>query len=573
MVARAAMVLLGLAAVVAAQVPLRFTLDDVREQVRQAQGPPNLVERLYSLGIERWSWGTASVTFDPATGRVTGWHDPRRALRATLRPSQRARDSVLTLGMPLGDVARLFGTPWAITPGTARGQLLLAYGRSAVRIDHASRRVNGWMRGDGALRTAPIDDAAAHIAVGAAPPESPVPIASHASPTAGVAIVLDTIRDQDGDARLAPREFGDVTFRVRNPGRHWSPPLRAQFLHAPGLATMAGTPDTLWTAPLAPGDSVDLSVVVYTPTSVTDPELTLVVWAGTIPTRLSVRVPTAAVASASTVATGEPPIDRAPVVARNPDALAVVIGVERYLRGTAATDAARDALVMRTFVTRTLGVPDDAAHLVVRTDAAASGSELRRLLDDRGWLARRTTDNTDLILYFGGHGALGSGQVPHLLPADADPAYVDATGIDLHALFERLARWPARSITVFLDACFSGLARSGRPLVAGTRAAVVSIEHPALLRRNMAVFTASRGAQPAGTLPAAGHGAFTYFVARGLQGRADTDGDGTITVAELGRYTEDEVRTASAVIDREQEPLTIARDTARVLVRLPPRRP
>lgn len=572
MVARATMVLLALAAVLAAQVQVRFTLGDTRERVRQVQGNPTLIERLYSIGIERWSWGTATVTFDPGSGQVVGWHDPGRALRTMLRPSQRARDSVISLGMPIGDVARLFGTPWAITPAAQHGQVLLAYGRSVVRVDLASRRVNGWIRGDNVLRTAATDDPAAHIAIGAAVPGTPPSPRPGATPDLPVTVTLDTVRDRDGDARLGPREFGDVSFRIRNPGRQWTPPLRAQFLHAPELATLAGTPDTVWIAPLAPGDSADVSVVVYTPQAAHDPELTLVVWSGATPSRHSVRIPTVAPTTRANGPT-EIAVEAAPAAAsRNPDALAILIGIERYQRLAPARSAASDAALMRTYVTTTLGVPDDAAHLVMRTDAAASGSELRRLLDDRGWLARRVNDNTDLVLYFAGHGAPGTGLVPHLLPADADPAYVDATGVDLHALFARLARWPARSITVIIDACFSGLGRSGAPLVAGTRAAVVSIEHPALVRRGMAVFTASRGAQPAGDLPQHRHGALTYMLARGFQGRADANADGAITVSELGRFTEREVRTASAALDREQEPLTIARDTARVLVRLAPAR-
>ena len=573
MVARATSIVLGLAAVLAAQVPVRFTLGDPREHVRQIQGNPTLIERLYSLGIERWSWGSSSVTFDPGTGQVVGWHDPARALRTTLRPSQRARDTLVTLGMPLGDVARLLGTPWAITPAPQRGQLLMAYGRNAIRVDLASRRVNGWRRADSTLRVSTTDDPAAHIAVGATPPGATAIRRDVPGDVVPLTVALDSIRDRDGDARLAPREFGDVSFRIRNPGRQWTAPLRAQFLHAPELATLAGTPDTVWIAPLAPGDSADVSIVVYTPTAAHDPELTLVVWSGTTPARHSVRIPTTAPATATTSDAAPLAVEVAPGAAtRNPDALAVVIGIDRYQRIAPARSASRDAALMKEYVTRTFGVPDDPAHLVVRTDAAASGSELRRLFDERGWLARRVTDNTDLVLYFAGHGAPGSGLTPFLLPADADPAYVDATGIDLHALFARLARWPARSITVFIDACFSGLGRSGLPLVAGARAAVVSIEHPALLRRNMAVFTASRGTQSAGDLPAHQHGALTYFLARALQGQADTDADGAITVSEVGRFAEREVRRASAALDREQEPLTIARDTARVLVRLAPAR-
>ncbi len=107
-----------------------------------------------------------------------------------------------------------------------------------------------------------------------------------------------------------------------------------------------------------------------------------------------------------------------------------------------------------------------------------------------------------------------------------------------------------------------------RRCVRGARPTVLSVEHPALLRRQMSVITASRDAEVAGDLPEAQHGLLTYWIARGLRGEADADGDGAITIAELGRFAEFGVRATAARQDREQRPLTIARDSLVVLARL-----
>lgn len=567
------------AAALAAQVPARFSLGDARERVRQVQGAPDLIERLTSQGVEHWSFDGATVTFDASTGRVVEWNDRRGTLRATLRPAHDSRDSALTLGAPLTEVARMFGTPWAITRDASRKQMYLAYGRSVVRVDIATEQVNGWIRRDVGLRVNVSDDSLAHAALKVRPTSvvtaGPSTTRSNVRGVARLVLAGVAIRDASGDGRLAPREFADITLRIRNDGGSATPALPGHVVRSPGLVLIAGAPDTLWVPALRPGDSTDVVVTAYATGAAPAPELALVILASGAPARLSTRIPTAspelpdaAVASASADDV-ESAIPAA--AARNGDALAIIVGIAPYARLPEARFADRDAALMRAYAVQALGVPDDAAHLVYRTGAEASGTELRRLLGRSGWLARRANDNSDILVYFAGHGAMDRDQrTPHLLPADADANYVGETGIDLFALLDRLARLPARSITVVLDACFSGLGRSGRPLVPGTRASVVSIEHPALVRRNMAVLVASREAQLAGDLPEHRHGAFTYYVARGLRGDADTDRDRTVTVAELGRYVEDAVTRASAALDREQQPLTIARDSLRAVARLAP---
>ena len=228
---------------------------------------------------------------------------------------------------------------------------------------------------------------------------------------------------------------------------------------------------------------------------------------------------------------------------------------------------------MRRYAVESLGINDDVEHLYFRSGSDVTGGELRKVFGETGWLARRVTANTDLVVYFAGHGAPDAARrAPFLLPFDADAAFVTETGFALGELYDRVARLPARSITVILDACFSGLTRTGEALVAGTRPIVLSIEHPALVRRQMAVITASRDAQGAGDLPEVRHGLLTYWIARGLRGEADSDRDGTITVAELGRFAERGVRETAARQNREQRPLVIARDSTVIVARLAPRR-
>jgi hypothetical protein len=257
-------------------------------------------------------------------------------------------------------------------------------------------------------------------------------------------------------------------------------------------------------------------------------------------------------------------IPRAPTRA---NVVAVVLGVERYERAPETPLARRDAAVFREYARNLFGIGDDDSRLLFRTDDEVSGTELRRTFGDGGWLARRVSSATDVVVYWAGHGVTDpKTRKAYLLPNDGDPAYPAQTGYALDELYERLAALGARSVTVFVDACFSGRARDGAAIMAGTRGVVVSLENPALRAEHMSVFTAASGDQLANAWPEGQHGLFTYSLLAGLRGAADRDHDGTITAAELAAYIGAEVPKAAARIDREQTPEFVSRDPSRAVV-------
>lgn len=401
------------------------------------------------------------------------------------------------------------------------------------------------------------------------------------------------IDDASGDGRLAPRELADVTLRLANTGTRDTPPLRATLVRGADLLLAAGARDSFSLGPVAAGGEATVSLALYTNSRASETSLRLDVATGDgrVLGRFPVALPLtgrpsgvldvvaqrdsapARGAGAGGAALRYVDVERAlpRAAARRPDAIAVILGVERYRALPEARYAERDAALMRRYAVEALGVNDDVEHLYYRTGEGVTGGELRKLFGEAGWLARRVTENTDLVVYFAGHGAPDAARrAPYLLPADADPSYVSETGYALGALYDRLARLPARSITILLDACFTGVSRGGQALQAGARPTVLSVEHPALVRRQMAVLTAARDAQVAGDFPEARQGLLTYWIARGLRGEADADGDDAVTVAELARFAEVGVRTTAARLEREQRPLVIARDSLLVLARLAP---
>ncbi len=251
----------------------------------------------------------------------------------------------------------------------------------------------------------------------------------------------------------------------------------------------------------------------------------------------------------------------------NPDAIAIILGIENYRRIQKVSYAKRDAAVFQEYAVNLLGVPDDRNHIYFKTDDEVTKAEFEKLFTDNGWLARRVKPSSDVYIYYAGHGAPEiKNRIPYLIPSDGDANYPTQTGFSLNRFYEELAKLKARSITVFLDACFSGGTREQTMLLTDARPLLIKIENPALLSEKLVVFTASSGDQISSGYPEKKHGLFTYFLLKGLRGQADENNDKKITVSELEIFLLNNVRSVAGFLDREQTPQVLGRDSQRVLV-------
>ena len=87
----------------------------------------------------------------------------------------------------------------------------------------------------------------------------------------------------------------------------------------------------------------------------------------------------------------------------NPDALAVVIGIENYQYVPDATYAYNDAEVFREYLSQTLGFKKQRIKLA--TNSRATQAEINKLLGSNGWLSRNIIKaKSDVVVYFSGHG-------------------------------------------------------------------------------------------------------------------------------------------------------------------------
>lgn len=249
-----------------------------------------------------------------------------------------------------------------------------------------------------------------------------------------------------------------------------------------------------------------------------------------------------------------------------PSALAVVLGVETYAKAPPASYADDDATTAARHFEKSLGIP--TARIELLRDGEVTLGQMQRVFGVDGWLARRVAPDSEIFVYFAGHGLAELEKFsPYLLPADGDPDYLRQTALSVDRMIDMVAALGARRTTVFLDACFSGLSREGASLLEDARPLV--IEQAPRTPAGLSIFSAGSGGQIVSSLEEQGHGIFSYYLFKGLAGDADLDHDRRVRASELKSYLEEAVPRAAQTIDREQTPGIVLADREEVLVQLP----
>lgn len=255
---------------------------------------------------------------------------------------------------------------------------------------------------------------------------------------------------------------------------------------------------------------------------------------------------------------------------RRPDAVAVVIGIQEYRDPDipSVDYALRDAQKVREHLVRTLGYRDENIIFEPNADGAVLSRIFGTSNNAQGQLYNYLRPGeSEVFVYFSGHGAPDpESEKAYLMPANSDPDYLRLNGYPVEQLYENLAKLPARSVTVALEACFSGVSDGGA-VITGISPALLRVENPVLAMPNGIAFTAGAANQVSTWYDARRHGLFTYFLLKGLRGDADLNGDQAVSASELGAYVQDEVSIrARRLHGREQTPQLIGRDQDRVLV-------
>ena len=243
----------------------------------------------------------------------------------------------------------------------------------------------------------------------------------------------------------------------------------------------------------------------------------------------------------------------------NPNAVALIIGIEAYSRLPQAQYADSDATHFYDYASQSLGVPPHKIKLL--TDTKANRIDL--LLAMRSWMRTEVNGKSDVYIFFAGHGlASADGSKTYLLPADGDRDLLDETSILRDDLIASAKG--AKTITLFLDTCYSGGTRTNEILLADARPIAI-VPDKSALPSNVTVLAAASGAQLSSTYEAAQQGLFSYWLMKGLEGDADANQDKKITTGELHEYVAKQVGPMAQRRNRQQDPQLMG-DSTRVLV-------
>ena len=273
-----------------------------------------------------------------------------------------------------------------------------------------------------------------------------------------------------------------------------------------------------------------------------------------------------------TISVARQAVDSRPTFARlNPasikpqparDAVAIIIGIQNYKLIPKAEYANQDAQVFYDYASRALGIKQENIKLLLDDDADVSGI----LTAFQEWLPLKVRKGkTDVYVFYSGHGLPGAdGKSLYFLPVGTNKNLVAKTGISQREIVDALKSAQAKSVTMFIDSCYSGQIRTGETLLASARPVVLSVQETAY-PPDFTVITASASDQIASSSPDLKHGIFSYYLMKGLEGEADNNGDGTITIGKLQSYLAERVPRFAMTMSRKQEP-QLTGDANRVLV-------
>lgn len=224
----------------------------------------------------------------------------------------------------------------------------------------------------------------------------------------------------------------------------------------------------------------------------------------------------------------------------------LVIANENYEFVDNVQFAHNDGEAFREYCIKTLGVPERQVWLYKDATGGIIAGGVDKMLQ-----AMSIFDNCNVIVYYCGHGIPDdSTGDAYIIPTDGKGTNT-ATCYSLNRLYKTLSSANAKSVTYFMDACFSGANRDGSMLVAARGVAREAKKE--VITGNTVVFSAASGDETAMPYMEKQHGMFTYFLLKKLK-----ETKGNVTYGELAEYIKTNVKKEAFLTNEKPQNPVVA---------------
>ncbi|MGD9042698.1 MAG: caspase family protein [Desulfobacterales bacterium] len=216
---------------------------------------------------------------------------------------------------------------------------------------------------------------------------------------------------------------------------------------------------------------------------------------------------------------------------------AVIIGINDYDNWPGLEFAIADAKAVKVALEKS-----GFDEIIMILDKAATQRRILTELFDK--LPKMVDRNDRVLFYFAGHGQTenlpNGGKRGYIIPVDADMLNYGSSALSMEQIRSLSSRIRAKHIFYVMDCCYSGL---GLNRAAGVWPGVSDYLRKVSAMRVVQIITA--GGQGEQVQEREGHGLFTTYFLKAIQGEADLDKDNVVTGTELGAYLRPTVSNAS----------------------------
>ncbi len=230
---------------------------------------------------------------------------------------------------------------------------------------------------------------------------------------------------------------------------------------------------------------------------------------------------------------------------------ALLVGISKYAKPELSLQFANaDASVFSNLLESPLGGSVPSGNVLLLTDEKATTAAVRNGFQD--FLKRRAGKNDTVVILIAGHGTVETpgSKDAFILTYDSDPQDLKSTALgmdELQALFEEQLSKVGR-VLLFVDVCKAGTIGTIHNTTVNS-----NVQQLGDIQGDLFGLLASRPREVSleGPQFGGGHGVFSYFVVKGLEGAADANKDGVVDADELIKYVSDQVPMAT---DNKQHP-------------------